>query len=262
MIGLNLCPFAKAVHAKGQVRWVLSDASTPEALLAELGEELAFLRDADPTEVDTTLIVHPQVLQDFVDYNDFLGDADELVEAMELDGVLQVASFHPQYQFADSDADDIENFTNRSPYPTLHLLREDSVSRAVEAFPDPEVIVERNVETLRKLGREGWEAVTEGVSLRARLRRPGAIRRAPDLPASDPPIRAAMQRIDVVAHGGEHPPHLVVAAFGQDQARVRAASRTSSAAGASGVSSDSSISVPLANSRASSPRRSCASVAS
>lgn len=159
VIGLNLCPFAKAVHAKGQVRWVLSDASTPEALFAELGEELAFLRDADPAEVDTTLIVHPQVLQDFVDYNDFLGDADDLVEVMELDGVLQVASFHPQYQFADSDADDIENFTNRSPYPSLHLLREDSVSRAVEAFPDPEVIVERNVDTLRKLGRDGWDAL-------------------------------------------------------------------------------------------------------
>ena len=159
VIGLNLCPFAKAVHAKGQVRWVLSDASTPEALLAELGEELAFLRDADPAEVDTTLIVHPEVLQDFVDYNDFLGDADNLVEVMELDGVLQVASFHPQYQFADSHPDDIENFTNRSPYPTLHLLREDSVSRAVEAFPDPDVIVERNVETLQKLGREGWDAL-------------------------------------------------------------------------------------------------------
>ncbi|MUV12889.1 DUF1415 domain-containing protein [Noviluteimonas gilva] len=159
VIGLNLCPFAKAVHAKGQVRWVLSDASTPEALLAELGEELAFLRDADPADVDTTLIVHPEVLQDFVDYNDFLGDADNLVEVMELDGVLQVASFHPQYQFADSHPDDIENFTNRSPYPTLHLLREDSVSRAVEAFPDPDVIVERNVETLQKLGRAGWDAL-------------------------------------------------------------------------------------------------------
>lgn len=157
VIGLNLCPFAKAVHAKGQIRWVLSDASTPQALLAELGEELALLRDADPEAVDTTLIVHPQVLQDFVDYNDFLGDADALVEAMDLDGVLQVASFHPQYQFADSGPDDIENYTNRSPYPTLHLLREDSVSRAVEAFPDPDVIIERNVETLRKLGREGWE---------------------------------------------------------------------------------------------------------
>ena len=162
VIGLNLCPFAKAVHAKGQVRWVLSDASTPDALLAELGEELAFLRDADPAEVDTTLIVHPQVLQDFLDYNDFLGDADALVEAMDLDGVLQVASFHPHYQFAGSAPDDIENYTNRAPWPTLHLLREDSVSRAVEAFPDPDVIVERNVETLQTLGRDGWDALLKG----------------------------------------------------------------------------------------------------
>ena len=162
VIGLNLCPFAKAVHAKGQVRWVLSDASTPDALLAELGEELAFLRDADPAEVDTTLIVHPQVLQDFLDYNDFLGDADALVEAMDLDGVLQVASFHPHYQFAGSGPDDIENYTNRAPWPTLHLLREDSVSRAVEAFPDPDVIVERNVETLQTLGRDGWDALLKG----------------------------------------------------------------------------------------------------
>ena len=159
VIGLNLCPFAKAVHAKGQVRWVLSDATEPADLLEELGEELAFLRDADPADVDTTLIVHPHVLQDFIEYNDVLGDADDLVEAMELDGVLQVASFHPDYQFADSDPDDIENFTNRAPYPTLHLLREDSVSRAVDAFPDPDVIVERNVETLEKLGHAGWRAL-------------------------------------------------------------------------------------------------------
>jgi len=159
VIGLNLCPFAKAVHAKGQVRWVLSDATEPADLLEQLGEELAFLRDTDPAEVDTTLIVHPHVLQDFIDYNDFLGDADDLVEAMELDGVLQVASFHPDYQFADSDPDDIANYTNRSPYPTLHLLREDSVSRAVDAFPDPDVIVERNVETLEKLGHAGWRAL-------------------------------------------------------------------------------------------------------
>ena len=156
VIGLNLCPFAKSVHAKGQVRWVLSEAATPEALLAALGEELLFLRDAPADVVDTTLIVHPRVLQDFLDYNDFLETADALVESLGLDGVLQVASFHPDYQFAGSARDDVENFTNRSPYPTLHLLREDSVSRAVEAFPDPEVIVERNVETLRRLGADGW----------------------------------------------------------------------------------------------------------
>ena len=156
VIGLNLCPFAKAVQAKGQVRWVLSDATTPEVLLEQLGEALLQLRDTPAEDTDTTLIVHPQVLADFLDYNDFLDSADALVESLGLDGVLQVASFHPHYQFAGSAPDDVENFTNRSPYPTLHMLREDSVSRAVAAFPDPEVIVERNVETLRQLGVEGW----------------------------------------------------------------------------------------------------------
>jgi len=159
VIGLNLCPFAKAVHAKGQVRFVLSEATTPEALLADLGEELAFLRDASPAEIDTTLIVHPGVLQDFLDYNDFLALADDLVAELGLEGVLQVASFHPRYQFAGTAPDDIGNCTNRAPYPTLHLLREDSVSRAVAAYPDPDTIVERNIETLRQLGRDGWETL-------------------------------------------------------------------------------------------------------
>jgi hypothetical protein len=159
VIGLNLCPFAKAVQAKGQVRWVLSDASTPEALLAQLGEELLHLRDTPAATTDTTLIVHPRVLGDFLDYNDFLDSADALVESLELDGVLQVASFHPDYQFAGSAPDDVENFTTRAPYPTVHLLREDSVSRAVEAFPDPDAIVERNIATLRALGKNGWRAL-------------------------------------------------------------------------------------------------------
>lgn len=156
VIGLNLCPFAKAVVAKQQVRFVLSDAATPEELLQTLGEELALLRDTPAERTDTTLIVHPQVLTDFLDYNDFLDLADGLVESMELDGVLQVASFHPDYQFAGSEPDDIANYTNRSPYPTLHLLREDSVARAVDAFPDPDSIVDRNIETLTRLGRDGW----------------------------------------------------------------------------------------------------------
>ena len=156
VIGLNLCPFAKAVYTKQQVRFVLSDASTPEALLAQLGEELLLLRDTPAEQVDTTLLIHPQVLGDFLDYNDFLETADALVETLDVDGVLQVASFHPDYQFAGSTPDDVENFTNRAPYPTLHLLREDSVSRAVEAFPDPEAIVERNMQTLRTLGVDGW----------------------------------------------------------------------------------------------------------
>ena len=156
VIGLNLCPFAKAVYVKQQVRFVLSDASTPEALLEQLAEELVLLRDTPADEIDTTLIVHPDVLQDFLDYNDFLDNADAAVEALDLEGVLQVASFHPGYQFAGTAADDIGNYTNRSPYPTLHLLREDSVSRAVEAFPDADRIVDRNVATLDTLGIEGW----------------------------------------------------------------------------------------------------------
>ncbi|MCS4236576.1 DUF1415 domain-containing protein [Stenotrophomonas rhizophila] len=156
VIGLNLCPFAKAVYVKNQVRFVLSDATTPEALVEELAEELVLLRDTPAEEIDTTLIVHPEVLTDFLDYNDFLDNADAAIEALDLQGILQVASFHPQYQFAGVAPDDVSNYTNRSPYPTLHLLREDSVERAVAAFPDPDVIVERNIETLDKLGVEGW----------------------------------------------------------------------------------------------------------
>jgi hypothetical protein len=156
VIGLNLCPFAKAVYVKRQVRFVLSDAELEDDLLEELAEELLRLRDTPAEEIDTTLLVHPQVLGDFLDYNDFLDRVDALIEALDLDGVLQVASFHPQYQFADSGPDDPGNCTNRAPYPTLHLLREDSLDRAVAAYPDAEVIVERNLETMAKLGLDGF----------------------------------------------------------------------------------------------------------
>ena len=162
VIGLNLCPFAKAVYVKNQVRFVLSDASTPEALLEELAEELVLLRDADPEQIDTTLIIHPEVLTDFLEYNDFLENADAAVETLDLQGILQVASFHPQYQFAGAAPDDVSNYTNRAPYPILHLLREDSVERAVAAFPDPDVIIERNIETLDKLGVDGWNKLLAG----------------------------------------------------------------------------------------------------
>lgn len=151
MIGLNLCPFAKAVHVKAQIRYVVSDATSTQALLDDLRRELSFLVATPAEEVDTTLLIHPQVLEDFLDYNEFLGEAEQLLEALDLDGVLQIASFHPHYQFAGSASDDPTNFTNRSPYPTLHLLREESVSRAVDAFPDPAQIYERNLETLRAL---------------------------------------------------------------------------------------------------------------
>ena len=157
VIGLNLCPFAKAVHVKQQIRYVVSAATTPEALLEELVKELELLAEASPEKVEMTLLMHPQVLQDFMDYNDFLDVADAAIEELQLDGILQVASFHPDYQFDETHIDDVENFSNRSPYPTLHLLREDSIDAAVAAFPDAGEIYERNIETLKALGRDGWK---------------------------------------------------------------------------------------------------------
>jgi hypothetical protein len=159
VIGLNLCPFAKSVQVKGQVRYVVSRAASPEALLAVLDEELQRLAAADPEVLDTTLLIHPEVLADFLDFNDFLATADDLLVERGLEGVLQIASFHPAYQFAGTAPDDITNFTNRSPCPTLHLLREASIDRAVAAFPEAEEIYERNIETMQALGREGWEAL-------------------------------------------------------------------------------------------------------
>jgi hypothetical protein len=135
---------------------VVSEAETPEALLADLLVELQGLAAVDPGEIDTTLIIHPRVLGDFLDYNDFLGVADAAVVDLGLEGVIQIASFHPEYQFAGSAPDDIENYTNRSPYPILHLLREASVERAVAAFPDASEIYEKNMATMRRLGHEGW----------------------------------------------------------------------------------------------------------
>jgi len=156
VIGLGLCPFAKAVQVKNQVRYVVSEATDEEALLAALREEMNRLVAADPAEVDTTLLIHPHVLNDFLDFNDFLDLADEALEDLGHEGVLQVASFHPQFQFEGTGPDDVTNATNRSPYPTLHLLREDSVARAVAAFPEAEAIFEKNMQTLEELGAEGW----------------------------------------------------------------------------------------------------------
>ncbi|HEY0819898.1 MAG TPA: DUF1415 domain-containing protein [Rhizobacter sp.] len=159
VIGLNLCPFAKAVHTKGQVRYVVSEATEPEALLAQLIEEMQALVDTDPAQVDTTLLIHPQVLSDFHDFNDFLGLAEDALAAAGHEGVLQIASFHPAFQFAGTEPDDIGNATNRAPYPTLHLLREASVDRAVAAFPEADAIYEANIETMEALGTEGWAAL-------------------------------------------------------------------------------------------------------
>jgi hypothetical protein len=162
VIGLNLCPFAKAVYVKEQVRYVVSPATTPEALLEQLMDELQLLSDTPADQIDTTLLIHPFVLTDFLDYNEFLDVADAAIEDMSLEGELQVASFHPDYQFADTDINDIENFTNRSPYPVLQLLREESIERAVEAFPDAEEIFEKNIATMEKLGHDGWDALHVG----------------------------------------------------------------------------------------------------
>ncbi len=156
VIGLNLCPFAKAVYVKQQIRYAVTAATTAQELLAELRHELEVLGQANPDEVDSTLLVHPQAMTDFFDFRSFLRQADALVRRLGHEGSLQIASFHPAYEFADSAPDDIANCTNRSPHPTLHLLREASIDRAVAAFPDATAIYERNVETLGRLGHEGW----------------------------------------------------------------------------------------------------------
>jgi hypothetical protein len=162
VIGLNLCPFAKAVYVKEQVRYVVANATTPEQLLETLMDELQHLSDTDAAKIDTTLIIHPFVLGDFEDYNEFLDVADAALEDMQLDGELQVASFHPLYQFADTDINDISNYTNRAPYPILHLLREESIERAVAAFPQAEEIFEKNIDTMEQLGHDGWDKLHVG----------------------------------------------------------------------------------------------------
>lgn len=159
VIGLNLCPFAKAVHVKRQVRLVLSEARDRDTLQRDLERELRLLEGTPADEIDTTLIVHPHVLGDFLDYNAFLDTADATVRALGLEGEIQVASFHPDYVFAGEPPDDPSNCTNRTPYPTLHLLREASIDRAVAAYPDPDVIVERNIATMRRLGVAGYRAL-------------------------------------------------------------------------------------------------------
>lgn len=169
VIGLNLCPFAKAVQTKGLVRYVASGATDAETLLTELCDEMRLLVDTPASEIDTTLLIHPNVLTDFVDYNDYLELVDAALEEMGLTGVLQVASFHPDYQFDGTEASDVTNATNQSPYPTLHLLREDSVDRAVAAFAEPDAIFEMNMQTLENLGEEGW------ATLKARCRKDASV---------------------------------------------------------------------------------------
>lgn len=156
VIGLNLCPFAKSVHVKGQIHYAVAAAQNRTDLLAELATELLALHGADPQLRDTTLWILPDQFPEFLDFNHFAVEAERLLDGMDLTGVLQIATFHPQFQFAGTLTDDITNYTNRSPYAALHLLREDSIDRAVAAFPQAEAIYQKNMQTLQNLGHAGW----------------------------------------------------------------------------------------------------------
>jgi uncharacterized protein len=162
VIGLGLCPFAEHAHARDRIRYRVSAQRSTAGLVDDLAEELRYLHDADAALWETTLLIHPHVLDDFGDYNEFLDEADATVAALGLEGELQVASFHPAYRFAGTDAEDVTNCTNRSPYPTLHLLREASVTRAVETFPNVHEIGDKNMATLSALGADGWRALWSG----------------------------------------------------------------------------------------------------
>jgi hypothetical protein len=162
VIGLNLCPFAKGVHVKGQVHYVVSAATEADTLLADVRRELLALSDISPEVRDTTLLMAPRCMADFLDFNDFTALVDDLVQALDLYGLLQVAFFHPQFQFAGTQLDDVSNCTNRTPYPTLHLLREESIDRAVAVFPEADAIFERNIEVLEGLGTQGWAELDVG----------------------------------------------------------------------------------------------------
>lgn len=154
VIGLNLCPFAKGVVHQEKVRYRISLANRYEDLLEDLLNEIQFLLDNEPEEVETSVIIHPNALTDFEDYLGFLDLAEEILEEGELEDMIQIAGFHPDYLFADSDTHDPANYTNRSPYPMLHLLRAQSLESAIEAYGDTSAIPERNIELMRDLGLE------------------------------------------------------------------------------------------------------------
>ena len=157
VIGLNLCPFAKAPHVKNLVRISVSQARHLDGFLEDLDRELQLLGDTPADELETTLLVHPTLFPDFDTFNQMLDIADAAGVDNGLEGIIQIAPFHPDFQFEGTDSDDIGNYTNRSPYPTLHLIREDSIAKAAQAFPDASAIFERNIALLEKMGHEGWD---------------------------------------------------------------------------------------------------------
>ena len=167
VIGLNLCPFAKSVHVKGQVHYAVTAATDGAGLRQALVSELQDLVALNPQVRDTTLLIAPDAFADFLDFNDFLAEADDVLAELDLEGTLQIAPFHPRFQFAGTAEDDITNSTNRAPYPTLHLIREASIDRAVQSFPEAEAIFEVNMATLEKLGPDGWAALEVGPTLPA-----------------------------------------------------------------------------------------------
>lgn len=166
VIGLNLCPFARAPHVADRIHYTVSDAVSTEGLLEHVFQALLDLSGANPEERETTLLIVPDMLQSFIEFNEFLPLADAAIEALQLEGVIQIASFHPAYQFTGTEPDAIENYTNRSPFPMLHLLRESSIDRAVEAMQRTDDIYEANISTLNKLGKSGWNALWKDVKVR------------------------------------------------------------------------------------------------
>ena len=169
VIGLQLCPFARTPYVQKRIRFRVSEACDTDRLLEDLRDELQSLQGTTLETCETTLLIHPHVLDDFFDYNDFVEIANGVVKSLDLEGELQIAGFHPEYQFADTAADAIENFTNRSPYPMLHLLRESSITQAIESMPDTDRIYLRNIDTLRALGHDGWQALWDDKNTSAKL---------------------------------------------------------------------------------------------
>lgn len=163
VIGLKLCPFAERPYNAGQVSIVVSEAVTEDSLLSDLSAQLSRLDATPADQLETTLLVAPRLLEDFLDYNDFLQHADDLLIARDYEGIYQIASFHPRYQFAGTQPDDAENYTNRAPYPILHLLREDSLERVLASYPNPEAIPERNIATMNRLGSAALSALLDDI---------------------------------------------------------------------------------------------------
>ncbi|KKN38629.1 hypothetical protein LCGC14_0751600 [marine sediment metagenome] len=161
VMDMNLCPFAKHEMLKNRVRFATTKAISEEELLRSLQDELELLNN--DSSVETSLLIHPNVLQDFYDYNEFLSYADELLLEMGLEGIYQIASFHPHYQFGGTNPDDAENYTNRSPYPLLHLIREASLERAIEEYPDVDQVPIRNVALMNSLGQNKLQALFESL---------------------------------------------------------------------------------------------------